>query len=239
MKRFILLGLVVLFFGVGSVSAVSSTVTTTNCGIASDPKQNKCCYTRIPAIGLPNLGVPVLDVPLKVINGLIDGIAGPAINSTFKQILDPVNTPCTEGVPSTPGQVGSVNCICLPTPGKSNLDSLLGLCDRSSAAGEITSCKTCLSGGGIWTGLGCMQGDVQSFIQDTVLRMGIGIAGGISLLCIMFAAFQMQTSAGNAEKLKKAQELLTNCIMGLMVIIFSTLILKIIGVDILQIPGFK
>ena len=49
----------------------------------------------------------------------------------------------------------------------------------------------------------------------------------------------MQTSQGNPEKLKKAQEMLTSCIMGLMLIIFSVLILRLIGVDILKIPGFN
>ena len=84
-----------------------------------------------------------------------------------------------------------------------------------------------------------MSANLQEFIEKTILGTGVGLGGGISLLCIMFSAFQMQTSAGNAEKLKKAQELLTNCIIGLMVIIFSVLILKIIGVDILRIPGFN
>ena len=39
--------------------------------------------------------------------------------------------------------------------------------------------------------------------------------------------------------LKKAQELITSCIMGLMLIIFSIFILRLIGVDILKIPGFE
>jgi hypothetical protein len=80
---------------------------------------------------------------------------------------------------------------------------------------------------------------VSEFITQKILGTGVGVAGGISMLCIMFAAFQMQTSSGNAEKIKKAQELLTNCITGLMVIIFSVLILKIIGIDILKLPGFR
>jgi len=48
----------------------------------------------------------------------------------------------------------------------------------------------------------------------------------------------MQSSQGNPEKLKKAQEMITSCIMGLMLIIFSVFILKLIGVNILKIPGF-
>jgi len=68
--------------------------------------------------------------------------------------------------------------------------------------------------------------------------MGIGLAGLIALLCIIYAAFMIQISSGNPERIKKAQELLTSCIMGLMLIIFSVFILRLIGVDILKIPGF-
>jgi len=49
----------------------------------------------------------------------------------------------------------------------------------------------------------------------------------------------MQSSQGNPEKLKKSQDMITSCIMGLMLIIFSIFILKLIGVDILKIPGFS
>ena len=97
----------------------------------------------------------------------------------------------------------------------------------------------CSNGGGVWSGIGCVKTNVREFIQDTLFRLGIGLAGGLALLCIIYSAFMMQTSQGNPEKLKKAQEMLTSCIMGLMLIIFSVLILRLIGVDILKIPGFN
>jgi hypothetical protein len=92
---------------------------------------------------------------------------------------------------------------------------------------------------GIWTSIGCISSDLKGFISQTLLSWGIGLAGIIALLCIIYSAFQMQTSQGNPEKIKKAQELLTSCIMGLMLIIFSIFILKLIGVNILKIPGFQ
>lgn len=211
---------------------------TMSCGISSDPAKNKCCNVQNPVLSVPNTGNVLFDGAMILVNGLKDTLLTPVINKLTGTVVQEIDTPCYEGVPSTPGSIGSSNCICLPNPPKSNIDVLLPLCDHADASG-VGTCKTCISGGGVWTGIGCVQADIQSFIQDTLLRLGIGIAGGIAMLCIMFAAFQMQTSGGNAEKLKKAQELLTNCITGLMVIIFSTLILKIIGVDILKIPGFR
>ena len=79
----------------------------------------------------------------------------------------------------------------------------------------------------------------KRFIEETIFGLGIGLAGMVSLLCIIYAAFTMQSSQGNPEKIKKAQELLTSCIMGLILIIFSVFILRLIGVSILRIPGFS
>ncbi|PIU37551.1 hypothetical protein COT02_00310 [Candidatus Roizmanbacteria bacterium CG07_land_8_20_14_0_80_34_15] len=108
----------------------------------------------------------------------------------------------------------------------------------STQANELKSCLSCSSQNGMLTGLGCIPLDLNTFITSFVLTTGIGIGGGFALLCIIYAAFMMQSSQGNPEKLKKAQEMITSCIMGLMLIIFSVFIMKIIGVNILRIPGF-
>ena len=57
-------------------------------------------------------------------------------------------------------------------------------------------------------------------------------------MCIIYSAYLIQFSRGNPERIKKAREYLTSCIMGLLLIIFSIFILRLIGVDILRIPGF-
>jgi len=147
---------------------------------------------------------------------------------------------------ATPIGLPGKDCICkINTP--SNLASLKPLCDLTNEK-ERQSCYQCIgynpqnnlfSAGGIYTAIGCIPNSLSSFIKEKIFGWGIGLAGFISLFCIIYAAFQIQTSAGNAEKIKKAQELLTSCIMGLMLIIFSVFVLRLIGVDILQIPGFK
>ncbi|OGM13139.1 hypothetical protein A2V80_03440 [Candidatus Woesebacteria bacterium RBG_16_39_8b] len=71
-----------------------------------------------------------------------------------------------------------------------------------------------------------------------ILRWGIGIAGGIAFILIIVAAFQITTSSGDPKKLQAGRELLTSAIAGLVLLILSALILRIIGVNILNIPGF-
>lgn len=99
------------------------------------------------------------------------------------------------------------------------------------------ACEACFSQGGAWTAIGCVTGNASDFVTK-VIQFGTGIGGGIAFLLILFAGFQTMTSAGNPEKLHEAKELLTAAISGLLLIIFSVFLLRLIGVDILQIPGF-
>jgi hypothetical protein len=93
-------------------------------------------------------------------------------------------------------------------------------------------------GPGVWTALGCIPTNSSLFIGK-ILGIGIGIGGGIAFLLILFGGFQMLTSAGNPEKLNAGKELVTSAIAGLLIIIFSIFILRLIGVTILHIPGFE
>lgn len=213
-----------------------------NCGnaLSTDACVTKCCKSPINSPDLVNQqlrnSMPAI-IPRTVTDSIADQINKKANIIDFTQ-TQVTNQPCIVGVPSTPGDPNSSACICLPQPSVVPTSALLPICNRITT-GERSQCESCTGSGGYWSSLGCFNGNQSEFITKNIFGTGVSLAGGISLLCIMFAAFQMQTSSGNAEKIKKAQELLTNCITGLMVIIFSILILKIIGVNILKIPGFS
>ncbi len=107
------------------------------------------------------------------------------------------------------------------------------------ANGSTTS-VTCGSGNtiGISTAIGCIHfGTTTAFASD-ILKWAVGIGGGIAFLLALYAGFMIMTSAGNPERLKAGQELLTSAIGGLLLLIFSIFILKIIGVDILGLGAF-
>lgn len=74
---------------------------------------------------------------------------------------------------------------------------------------------------------------------NNLLQIGVGLGGGIAFLLILVSGFQTITSGANPEKLHEAKELMTAAISGLLLIIFSVFILRLIGVDILQIPGLS
>lgn len=87
------------------------------------------------------------------------------------------------------------------------------------------------------TAIGCIPiSDPQAF-AEFILGWGIGIAGGIAFILIVYSGFMIMISQGNPQRLQAGKELLTAAVMGLSLLVFGAFILRLIGVDILGIPG--
>lgn len=92
---------------------------------------------------------------------------------------------------------------------------------------------------GINTAVGCIPTENFTEFTQFFISWAIGIGGGMAFLLIVYAGFLILTSTGNPDRIKAGQELLSSALMGLVLIIFSLFILRVIGVDILGIPGFS
>lgn len=92
------------------------------------------------------------------------------------------------------------------------------------------------SNDGVSTALGCVPTNTTEFV-GWVLSKVIGLAGGIAFLLIIYAGFLVITSHGDPEKLNNGKEIIVSTLAGLLMIVFSVILLHIIGVNILQIPG--
>lgn len=90
----------------------------------------------------------------------------------------------------------------------------------------------------LYTAIGCIPFGTGDLFVAFILRWGLGIGGGIAFLLIIIAAFQITTSSGDPKKLQAGKELLTSAVAGLVLLILSALILELIGVKLLNIPGF-
>lgn len=143
---------------------------------------------------------------------------------------------CDKGfVPNSTGcnQGNIANC--------NNIKNLPCIDDVTISGGVTSEDKDKLLCGdeSINTAVGCIPfGDTTGFV-GFVLRWAIGIGGGIAFLLILVAGFQIMSSSGDPERLKAGQELLTSAISGLLLLIFSVFILQLVGVQILNIPGFS
>lgn len=104
------------------------------------------------------------------------------------------------------------------------------VCGQPSEDGKI-----CLK---INTALGPIDTDPQNFVK-WLFSVVLGLAGGIALIIIMISGYKFMASQGDPEKVGEARQQLTSAIVGLLFIIFSFVILEVIGVDILKIPGFQ
>lgn len=89
-----------------------------------------------------------------------------------------------------------------------------------------------------WTALGCIPNDPAEFVA-WILARAVGIGGGIAFLLMLWGGFQVITSAGDPQKLNDGKDILVSAAAGLLFIIFSLFLLRIVGVDILGLPGFN
>ena len=90
------------------------------------------------------------------------------------------------------------------------------------------------------TAIGCIGygGDGPQQMAEFFLGWGLGIAGGVALILIVYAGFLIITSSGVPRRTQAGKELLTAAFSGLFLVIFSAFILRFIGQDVLNINGF-
>lgn len=91
---------------------------------------------------------------------------------------------------------------------------------------------------GIQTAIGCIPSSPQGLVT-VLFRFFIGIGGGIAFLLILYGAIRMMIARGDPKALEESKEIITSAIVGLLLIILSMFILRVLGVDILAIPGFS
>lgn len=134
--------------------------------------------------------------------------------------IDPIQTDtCSKGYICD----HAIGCV-IPSPG---IEPPKQPCQDSNAT--LQNCKTAL---------GAIDTSAGGFIKS-LLGILMSVSGMIALYLIVRSGYQLMTSRGNPEAIQEARERLTSAIVGLLLIIFSLVILSVIGVDLLKIPGFS
>lgn len=113
----------------------------------------------------------------------------------------------------------------------------LTLTDTGSGSGSGSGSSDVIDKPLINTG---SAGDTKSVAVDfatTFLNFGIGIAGGIAFLLMIFGAYRLIFAAGNPEATQQGREIITAAIVGLLVIISAVFILNFLGFTILGVGG--
>lgn len=249
----------------GAVVCIS-TITVTN--VAEPIAGNKCCdnsaYSYIESTNqcseyLASLGTQTSS-NCKQGDKCLNNVCYTSVEVKYYR-CDTSQKDCTESIAEgQPNPLGATtdktacdkSCIANGTTFASNAPAAIPPCKNGIIQGTTTPCTNagglgCWSsngqlalgdGDGVMTALGCIPTEPTILVQN-FLKFATGIGGAIALLLMIAGAFQMITSQGNPETVKKGQEQFTSAVIGLLFIIFSVLLLQVIGFDILQIPGFQ
>lgn len=118
------------------------------------------------------------------------------------------------------------------------LDDSSGSGGIGSGGGTSTiSGPACDPSKSIRTSLGMVPTEPSCFV-NWVIKTSLGIVGGLGFLRLLLGSLKYIDSKGNPESAQEAKAILTNAVFGILMVVFSTVILQIIGVDVLSIPGF-
>jgi len=88
------------------------------------------------------------------------------------------------------------------------------------------------------TALGCIPVQIGQFVPWLASWI-FGVVGGIAFLMMVYGFFLMATSGGDPKAVQGAKETITSAISGLLLSVFGMFVLRLIALDILQIPGLK
>ena len=119
---------------------------------------------------------------------------------------------------------------------------LCGWCNQAvnPKPSDWDQCNICISQPrSYWTVLGCLSTDPSAapFVKS-ILSVVFAVSGGLAFLSVLMGSVTVLTSAGDPLRLRAGKDMLTNSLMGLFLIIFSIFLLRVVGVEILRLPGF-
>ena len=90
----------------------------------------------------------------------------------------------------------------------------------------------------VQTALGCISTNIGSGgLISSILRLSVGLGGGVALILMLYGTFIIPTSAGIPDKLNQGKEIISSAVAGLVFIILAIFLMNLIGVKILALPG--
>lgn len=110
-------------------------------------------------------------------------------------------------------------------------------CDAGYSVCVAGKTPFCDSAQGVDTAIGCIPINDIAQMTGFIVAWSIGIGSGIAFLLMLYAGFMMMTSSGQPRRLVAAKELFVSAMAGLILLVFSVFIIRIIGFDILQVMG--
>ena len=83
----------------------------------------------------------------------------------------------------------------------------------------------------------CISNDPLKF-ATSIYGIGLGLVGGVALLSIIYGGFLVLTSQGDPVKLQNGKNYIVYALIGLALAVGGFAFYRIVGTDIIKIPGF-
>lgn len=90
----------------------------------------------------------------------------------------------------------------------------------------------------VQTDIGCIPKEPLPFASK-LYSIGLGFIGGVAVLSIIYGAYLVLSSQGDPDKLTKGKSYIVYAIIGLILAVSGFAFYRIVGVDIVHIPGFQ
>ena len=88
-----------------------------------------------------------------------------------------------------------------------------------------------------WTVVGCLDTAPGGFVGQAY-KIILAIGSGFAFLAFVYGGFVVLTAGGDPLKVTSGKNIIMGAIFGLLLIIFSVFLLRLIGFEIIKIPGF-
>jgi hypothetical protein len=86
------------------------------------------------------------------------------------------------------------------------------------------------------TALGIPTDINASDFASKFAAVAIGVAGGVAFLMMIYGSFRLVFSNGDPEAVQQGRQVIVAAVTGLIVVIFSVFILRLMGISILGLP---
>lgn len=102
---------------------------------------------------------------------------------------------------------------------------------------SFEKCDDCMKAGHVWTSLGCIKAaDPYAFVGQIITWATI-LGAGLATAIIGFQGLQIVMAGDDPKKVKAAQEAITAAISGLLLIVFSIMLMNILGIKVLDLAN--
>ena len=142
-------------------------------------------------------------------------------------------TPSTKFYKCNTSQSACVECSSISEAGCTPLSTCQSSCTIANNQKTSVNVRGNCPENNIDTAIGCIPFNSLDKLSGFFIAWGLGVGGGVAMFVLIASAFMIITSAGDTAKLQTGKEMLTSAVAGIIFLVFSMFLLRVIGINVL------